>query len=202
MRQPLRRAASWSSASASMVTASAGTVATSQLSTLAVVRREHRAHPVAEPGQVVAADRAPDREGGTGARARSIHRPHLRTLRCAAPTDSASRRARRSTSHDEEVIDGGPAERIAGVRRLGEVDPDTSAADERGAAAAAARPAELVRARRLLQGGGTGEQRVDAGRGTLRFHRPHVPLGWRVVDFDPDATRGCRRTCHRSEARV
>jgi hypothetical protein len=26
--------------------------------------------------------------------------------------------------------------------------------------------------------------------GDAHFHRPHVPLGWRVVDFDQDRVRG------------
>ena len=47
------------------------------------------------------------------------------------------------------------------------------------------RPGTLVRARRLLQAVELENSESMLGREAF-FHRPHVPLGWRVLDFDPD----------------
>lgn len=51
------------------------------------------------------------------------------------------------------------------------------------------RPGDLVRARRLLQTVELAGSDSMLGR-EATFHRPHVPLGWRVVDFDPDVVEG------------
>jgi hypothetical protein len=51
------------------------------------------------------------------------------------------------------------------------------------------RPGDLVRARRLLHVVELADSDSMLGR-EAEFHRPHVPLGWRVVDFDQDAVEG------------
>jgi hypothetical protein len=48
---------------------------------------------------------------------------------------------------------------------------------------------ELVRARRLLNAADLENSESMLGR-DAQFHRPHVPLGWRVVDFDQDRVQG------------
>lgn len=50
-------------------------------------------------------------------------------------------------------------------------------------------PGTLVRARRLLQAADLENSESMLGRDAW-FHRPHVPLGWRVVDFDQDESVG------------
>lgn len=50
-------------------------------------------------------------------------------------------------------------------------------------------PGDLVRARRLLHAADLENSASMLGR-EATFHRPHVPLGWRVLDFDPDALEG------------
>lgn len=50
-------------------------------------------------------------------------------------------------------------------------------------------PGTLVRARRLLQAAELENSETMLGRDAW-FHRPHVPLGWRVIDFDQDETEG------------
>lgn len=47
----------------------------------------------------------------------------------------------------------------------------------------------LVRARRLLHAADLENSESMLGTDAW-FHRPHVPLGWRVVDFDPAENDG------------
>jgi hypothetical protein len=68
--------------------------------------------------------------------------------------------------------------------------PDSGAPDPEDLVCAdCGRPGSLVRARRLLQAAELDNSESMLGRDAW-FHRPHVPLGWRVVDFDPDETEG------------
>jgi hypothetical protein len=46
-------------------------------------------------------------------------------------------------------------------------------------------PGPLVRARRVLHAADLENTDSMFGREAW-FHRSHVPLGWRVLDFDPD----------------
>jgi hypothetical protein len=50
-------------------------------------------------------------------------------------------------------------------------------------------PGSLVRARRLLHAAELENSESMLGQDAL-FHRPHVPLGWRVVEFDQDDGAG------------
>lgn len=50
-------------------------------------------------------------------------------------------------------------------------------------------PGSLVRARRLLHAAELENSESMLGRDAL-FHRAHVPLGWRVVEFDPASEPG------------
>jgi hypothetical protein len=47
------------------------------------------------------------------------------------------------------------------------------------------KPGRLVRARRVLPAAELENSETMLG-GEEWFHRQHVPLGWRVVDFDPE----------------
>ena len=61
--------------------------------------------------------------------------------------------------------------------------------DEGAVCASCGKPGTLVRARRLLHAADLENSESMLGADAW-FHRPHVPLGWRVVDVDPDATEG------------
>jgi hypothetical protein len=50
-------------------------------------------------------------------------------------------------------------------------------------------PGALVRARRLLNAAELKDSESMLGQDEA-FHRAHVPLGWRVVDFDQDQVEG------------
>ena len=62
-------------------------------------------------------------------------------------------------------------------------DADTSTCGSCG------RPGPLVRARRLLHAAELENSESMLGQDEM-FHRAHVPLGWRVVDFDQDEIQG------------
>jgi hypothetical protein len=66
---------------------------------------------------------------------------------------------------------------------------DTGATGDPEVCGSCGQPGSLVRARRLLQTVELADNASMLGR-DARFHRSHVPLGWRVVDFDPDVEEG------------
>jgi hypothetical protein len=68
------------------------------------------------------------------------------------------------------------------------VNPDNADIDD-AVCSSCGEAGDLVRARRLLNAADLENSESMLGR-DAHFHRPHVPLGWRVVDFDPDHDQG------------
>ena len=68
------------------------------------------------------------------------------------------------------------------------MQPDISDTDD-SICSSCGGPGELVRARRLLNAADLENSESMLGR-DAHFHRAHVPLGWRVVDFDQDRVEG------------
>jgi hypothetical protein len=68
------------------------------------------------------------------------------------------------------------------------MDPDISDTDD-ATCDSCGEVGELVRARRLLNAAELENSESMLG-GDARFHRSHVPLGWRVIDFDQDRVHG------------